>query len=281
MQSASRVSKGSPTSSSAPSYSGRRFLPTAPPFLSSDSSVPECPLHGLEPSTQDRPVTAIPGYILDLSRRLGSSFRPTKLFLAFCRTEGRFLTLFLRELKPRRILPGPTSPIPADGVLGACASLGRSGGVIGVRLASRLKTVRKSVCVCVCYVLLVREDGFLLCLPEHFVPNFLLGALAPTLWTWGPTGPAKPQMRPFFWTHLRAAQPFSGLWTWKLSIYWSTKTRRASGALTLARQWIPAVSEGLASGFPTAVSDLAAPPAGPPASRPKGKAPYGDPDRPP
>ena len=143
------MSKGSPTSSSAPSYSGRRFLPTAPPFLSSDSSVPECPLHGLEPSTQDRPVTAIPGYILDLSRRLGSSFRPTKLFLAFCRTEGRFLTLFLRELKPRRILPGPTSPIPADGVLGACASLGRSGGVIGVRLASRLKTVRKSVCVCV------------------------------------------------------------------------------------------------------------------------------------
>ena len=150
VQSASRVSKGSPTSSSAPSYSGGRFLRTAPPFLSSDSSVPECPLHGLEPSTQDRPVTAIPGYILDLSRRLGSSFRPTKLFLAFCRTEGRFLTLFLRELKPRRILPGPTSPIPADGVLGACASLGRSGGVIGVRLASRLKTVRKSVCVCVC-----------------------------------------------------------------------------------------------------------------------------------
>ena len=68
---ASRVCEGSP-STSAPSYTSRRLLPVAPPFVPSSSSEPEYPLQGPVPEAPDSLPTVVPAQVLVLGRRLGS-----------------------------------------------------------------------------------------------------------------------------------------------------------------------------------------------------------------
>ena len=62
---------GSP-STSAPSYTSRRLLPVAPPFVPSSSSEPEYPLQGPVPEAPDSLPTVVPAQVLVLGRRLGS-----------------------------------------------------------------------------------------------------------------------------------------------------------------------------------------------------------------
>ncbi|OLP93386.1 hypothetical protein AK812_SmicGene24713 [Symbiodinium microadriaticum] len=62
------VQEGSP-STSAPSYTSRRLLPVAPPFVPSSSSEPEYPLQGPVPEAPDSlPTVAFPGILSDPRR---------------------------------------------------------------------------------------------------------------------------------------------------------------------------------------------------------------------
>ena len=68
---ATRVWEGS-RSTSAPSYTSRRLLPVAPPFVPSSSSEPEYPLQGPVPEAPDSLPSVLPSQVLALGRRLGS-----------------------------------------------------------------------------------------------------------------------------------------------------------------------------------------------------------------
>ena len=154
---------------------------------------------------------------------------------------------------------------------------------------------------CVCYVMMLREEGFLLCLPAHFFepgdlsahgsglgpvdfgPSHIIQAAGVALTESGEWGPALPPASvPALLLDLPASASML-LSPLELDVFEGvffvddrpTLYPLASEALTLARQWVADDAEALASGYQTAVSELGPPAADPrPAKRaPKAKRP--------
>ena len=154
---------------------------------------------------------------------------------------------------------------------------------------------------CVCYVMMLREEGFLLCLPAHFFepgdlsahgtglgpvdfgPSHSIQAAGVALTESGEWGPALPPASvPALLLDLPASASML-LSPLELDVFEGvffvddrpTLYPLASEALSLARQWVADDAEALASGYQTAVSELGPPAADPrPAKRaPKAKRP--------
>ncbi|CAE7168322.1 unnamed protein product, partial [Symbiodinium microadriaticum] len=343
---ASRVCEG-PPSTSAPSYTSRRLLPVAPPFVPSSYSEPEYPLQGPVPEAPDSLPAVVPAQVLVLGRRLGScenfsgEDRIRRAWKAGreaaevlegrkCRPEATprlplanrvYCILRVTDLVCPRVVhsfseykafPGILSDprsishaFPSDSearaffaeasavpsVMDFSALVPASAGSVELsELTWPPHPGEEGQRACVCYVMMLREDGFLLCLPAHFFepgdlsahgtglgpvdfgPSHTIQASGVALTESGEWGPALPPASvPALLLDLPASASML-LSPLELDVFEGvffvddrpTLYPLASEALTLARQWVADDAEALASGYQTAVSELGPPAADPP-----------------